>query len=167
MRRAFPERSLALLVTLGVEIPVALIITGGSQAQGPTNSWWRIRFEWDFSGMLISFNKIVYLYTYTWIFRRLYFLPLAVWAVFSARAWEIRLESRFPPFGDIAMFDQIYHNNILDMLYMQLPPCWTLIKALQAFLVIQSAAQSLWWPGLANKTHEIAFKRFSCSQISQ
>ena len=61
---------------------------------------------------------------YTWIFRRLYFLPLAV---FSARAWEIRLESRFPPFGDIAIFDQIYHNNILDMLYMQLPPCWTLI----------------------------------------
>lgn len=31
MRRAFPERSLALLVTLALEIPVAFIITGGSQ----------------------------------------------------------------------------------------------------------------------------------------
>jgi len=32
VRRAFPERSLALLVTLALEIPVAFIITGGSQA---------------------------------------------------------------------------------------------------------------------------------------
>ena len=63
-----------------------------------------------------------YIYIYTWIFRSLYFLPLAVWAVFLARAWEIRLGSRFPPFGDIAILDKIYHNNILDMLYMQLPP---------------------------------------------
>ena len=31
-RRAFPERYLALLVTLAVEVPVALIITGGSKA---------------------------------------------------------------------------------------------------------------------------------------
>lgn len=31
VRRAFPERSLALLVTLALEIPVAFIITGGSQ----------------------------------------------------------------------------------------------------------------------------------------
>ncbi|CAK8998546.1 Hypothetical protein (Fragment) [Durusdinium trenchii] len=33
-RRAFPERFLALLVTLAVEVPVALIITGGSKDGG-------------------------------------------------------------------------------------------------------------------------------------
>lgn len=31
LKRAFPERAMALMVTLAVEVPVALIITGGSK----------------------------------------------------------------------------------------------------------------------------------------